>query len=450
MLGEILLSFLKNDLALVGSVGAGCIMIAGKLERRSGFVYRAILSYAVVSMWMLLVNFVTPRTIFGLIMDNSSRAILRYIGLFILFGLSVGWMSKASFCQMLYAATISYSIQNLVTQFYQLMPLSDPQHFPEVLGRISMALMLCISFYAYYRCCLSSKSKRQVTNFSNLNSIIMLFLGVGVLAINIWLDIWLRGYVGQDPVLLTWVIAMSAIFSFLTGVLSTSHLRETDYEIRIGVANQLLHAERARYEQEKQVHQAINVKCHDIRHQIAALGETGYRKELAELGELVNLYDSTPHTQSSALDLVMNIKALACHSQNILLTSLADGRRIGFMEDSDIYSLFGNILDNAIDAVSRIDDPEKRVISLTVSDRNGLLLIEEENFCHSPLVFEDGLPITTKSNRDYHGFGMQSIRLLTEKYKGSLKVKQDEGVFRLSIMLPIPKEQAAQGSPASA
>ena len=32
MLGEILLSFLKNDLALVGSVGAGCIMIAGKLE----------------------------------------------------------------------------------------------------------------------------------------------------------------------------------------------------------------------------------------------------------------------------------------------------------------------------------------------------------------------------------------------------------------------------------
>jgi len=120
------------------------------------------------------------------------------------------------------------------------------------------------------------------------------------------------------------------------------------------------------------------------------------------------------------------------------------------MEDSDIYSLFGNILDNAIDAVSRIDDPEKRMISLTVSDRNGLLLIEEENFCHSPLVFEDGLPITTKSNRDYHGFGMQSIRLLTEKYKGSLKVKQDEGVFRLSIMLPIPKEQAAQGSPASA
>lgn len=443
MLTDILHSFVQNDLALIGSVGAGCIMIAARLERRSGFVLRAILSYAVVSLWMLLVNYVTPLTIFGLNLDGPARANLRYIGLFVLFGLSVGLMSRASFCQMLYAVTVSYSIQNLATQLFQLTPPAAPAQPPTLLGNLLLLLMLGASFYAYYRCCLSSKSKRQVTNFSNLNSIIMLFLGVGVLAVNIWLDIWLRGYVGNDPMLLKWVIGTSALFSFLTVVLCTSHLRETDYELRISVVNQLLHAERARYEQEKQVHQAINLKCHDIRHQIAALGQEGYRQELAELGNLVSLYDSTPHTHSGALDLVMNIKALACQSQNILLTGLTDGRSIGFMKDSDVYSLFGNILDNAIEAVALLEDPDKRVISLTVSDRNGLLLIEEENFCPSKLVFEEGLPVTTKSDKAYHGFGMQSIFVLTEKYKGSLQVTENDGVFRLSIMLPIPDAQSA-------
>ena len=231
---------------------------------------------------------------------------------------------------------------------------------------------------------------------------------------------------------------ISATFSFLTIVICMSHLRVSDSERRAVISEHLLYSERQRYAQEKQIHDAINIKCHDIRHQIAALGEKGYRDELQRIGRLVDIYDSTPSTQNSALDVVLAGKMLACTNLGITLTCLADGRRMGFMENSDIYALFGNILDNAMEAAQAMQDPDKRMISLTVSTAGDLLMIDSQNFCANEVVFKDGLPETSKQDKDYHGYGTRSIRLLTEKYGGDLQLDAESGVFRLSIMIPIP------------
>ena len=152
----------------------------------------------------------------------------------------------------------------------------------------------------------------------------------------------------------------------------------------------------------------------------------------------MDIYDTAPRTHNAALDVVLVGKALGCHAQQITLTCMADGRRLGFIEDSDIYALFGNILDNAMDAVEKVEDPDHRLISLTVSVRDDLVLIEEENFFEGDsLDFEEGLPVTTKQERLYHGFGLRSIRTLTEKYGGDMQIEAKDGIFRLSILLPI-------------
>ena len=167
-----------------------------------------------------------------------------------------------------------------------------------------------------------------------LNSKLTLFLALSVVAISIVLDLNLR-YVGRDVAnVRNSLHVMSAMFSLMAILISVRHLREPSSDRRARIAVQLLHAEQQRYEQDKRLHDAINIKCHDIRHQIAAL------------------------------DVVLTGKSLSCTSQNITLTYMADGRRIGFMKDSDIYALFGNIPDNAIDAVNQIEDPERRLISL--------------------------------------------------------------------------------------
>ena len=108
------------------------------------------------------------------------------------------------------------------------------------------------------------------------------------------------------------------------------------------------------------------------------------------------------------------------------------------MPAADVFSLFGNALDNAIEACTKIQNAEKRIISLTVRRQLGMAVIHVENNFEGNLTFANGLPQTTKSDKNYHGFGMQSIRMIADKYKGTVAILNQDGVFNLNITIPIP------------
>ena len=102
-----------------------------------------------------------------------------------------------------------------------------------------------------------------------------------------------------------------------------------------------------------------------------------------------------------------------------------------------VYALFGNILDNAIEAVMNVDDRDKRCINLHVTRKSGIIAISSDNYFQGELAFTaDGLPKTTKAADGNHGFGMKSIRALAESYGGMLYVTADDHIFRMSIVIP--------------
>ena len=107
------------------------------------------------------------------------------------------------------------------------------------------------------------------------------------------------------------------------------------------------------------------------------------------------------------------------------------------MNDMEIAALFGNMLDNAIESVERVTDPEKRLIRLYVSAEKGFLRIRIENCCEEKLRFAGGLPVTTKQDRRYHGFGMKSMQHTVEKYGGSMVASQEGSWFALKILIPM-------------
>lgn len=391
---EYLVDTVRDDLPFILSVGTGCAISASCLEKRKHFYLRVALTLLLAFCWMY-----GTRPYVGMNMQGTRMGIIRYITAFVLFMLSVPFCSRANFCQALYAVTVAYSIQNMCERIIHIPRYSLP-NFPVLLDRSCLLALMAISVVldlTLYR--VTPSGNRELSNCHNI---------------------------------------MSAVFSLLTIVVCMSHLRETENERKADVAAQMLYSEQRRYEQERQIHDAINLKCHDIRHQIAALGDAGYQEELKKIGQLVNIYDAAPHTQNAALDVALSGKMLACTNLGITMTCLADGRRIGFMEDSDIYALFGNILDNAIEATKTVTEEEKRIISLTIGTTGDLLLIDSQNYYAGEIRFVDGLPQTSKENKEYHGFGTRSIKTLTEKYGGDLKISAENGIFRLSIMLPIP------------
>lgn len=430
---ECLVDTVRDDLPFILSVGTGCAISASCLEKRKHFYLRVALTILLAFCWMY-----GTRPYVGLNMQGTRMGIIRYITAFVLFMLSVPFCSRANFCQALYAVTVAYSIQNMCERIIHIPRYSLP-NFPVLLDRSCLLALMAIALYSYYRILVGKRRQRTVMDFSNMSSCMMLFMGVGVVAISVVLDLTLyRVTPSGNRELSNCHNIMSAVFSLLTIVVCMSHLRETENERKADVAAQMLYSEQQRYEQERQIHDAINLKCHDIRHQIAALGDAGYQEELKKIGQLVNIYDAAPHTQNAALDVALSGKMLACTNLGITMTCLADGRRIGFMEDSDIYALFGNILDNAIEATKTVTEEEKRIISLTIGTTGDLLLIDSQNYYAGEIRFVDGLPQTSKENKEYHGFGTRSIKTLTEKYGGDLKISAENGIFRLSIMLPIP------------
>ena len=65
--------------------------------------------------------------------------------------------------------------------------------------------------------------------------------------------------------------------------------------------------------------------------------------------------------------------------------------------------------------------------------------INVNNYFRGEVVIGDnGLPVTTKRSKDYHGFGLKSICMIVDKYKGDVSVRTENNVFNLNIVLPIP------------
>jgi hypothetical protein len=62
-----------------------------------------------------------------------------------------------------------------------------------------------------------------------------------------------------------------------------------------------------------------------------------------------------------------------------------------------------------------------------------------ENCFNGKLRFQNELPQTIKEDTACHGFGMRSMRLIAEKYGGYLAVGAEDNVFRLDIVIPIPR-----------
>lgn len=186
----------------------------------------------------------------------------------------------------------------------------------------------------------------------------------------------------------------------------------------------------------------INQKCHDMKHQIRKIGTYNRLPSdvVEEIERSVSLYDATVKTGNEVLDTILTEKSLRCVANNILMSCVADGAKISFIGDSDLYALFGNALDNAIEAVLKIDDPEKRIIGLILYEKNGFVTLNINNTFDGEIKLENGLPLTTKANGNIHGFGVKSIKMIVERYGGELAVTAKDGLFSLSILIPVRNE----------
>ncbi len=106
------------------------------------------------------------------------------------------------------------------------------------------------------------------------------------------------------------------------------------------------------------------------------------------------------------------------------------------MSEADVYSLFGNLIENAINSVMSLQK-DNRIISLTVKAKDNLLSINSHNYYSGNLRMGNGIPLTPNPKDNYRGFGIKSMMLIVKKYDGTIAFNAKDQIFSINIFFPL-------------
>lgn len=393
--------------------------------------------------------------------ENAWYNFFVYLALFAVTVLGLKLIYNEPWINVIFCGIAAYTMQHLAYQFTNLLftlilwgesPLLGMYHATSIdVSQLSIETLFWLVIYAigYFTAygtmwllCGQRITKNQDLKIKNKSLVALLG---SCLVLNILLNVIAIFSDETQTVINSIIRHVSCVFNCLLllqwqfELVHSKHL-ETELE----VTKKLLSKSQEQYKVSRDNIELINLKCHDMKHQIRKIGSDKKLDDetIQDLEKSISVYDSFVKTENEALDVILTEMSFKCLRHNVILKCIANGKCLGFMKSSDIYSLFGNALDNAIEAVIKLQDKSQRVIGLKVYSVGGLITITVKNFYQGDVhINQDGLPDTTKSDKENHGYGMKSINFIVEKYFGSLSIKAKDNVFSLNILFPVKQSK---------
>ena len=197
--------------------------------------------------------------------------------------------------------------------------------------------------------------------------------------------------------------------------------------------NLLYDRQRKQYQIARQNVQIINRKCHELKVQIADLRrlqpDEAATQSLDEAEQAARMYDANAATGNEVLDVVLTEKSLLCEAQRIRLNCVADGTCLAAIEPGDLYALFSNLLDQAIDAAAQQQN-DRRMIDLLVCRRQGFAVIN---------VIGPALSGSQPDHGRRHSYELKVARRVVQKYSGTMATEPRGELFAVKIVLPLTR-----------
>ena len=224
---------------------------------------------------------------------------------------------------------------------------------------------------------------------------------------------------------------------------NTMFLREQEQKDKMQIAQ--LQQQFAYYQEKLKDEEKVRSVYHDMKNHLLVLQRQINSPETAEMVEKlqsqVAMYEDYEHTGNDILDIILKEKSETAREKHIALSVTADLNGVDFIEPLDVSTIFGNGLDNAIEASEKLPE-EQRAILVKAGKMQNFFSVLIENNC----LQDSGntKSRTTKTDDFFHGFGISNMRNAAEKYGGQLTTKCESGKFLLKILLPIPSRLEVQ------
>ena len=155
-----------------------------------------------------------------------------------------------------------------------------------------------------------------------------------------------------------------------------------------------------------------------------------YQKSIVALSEDENL----SRTGNISFDTIVNYKAAVALKNDIQVKLNAVIPYNLKLNDVDLYSLLGNLFDNAIEAAQKVEIDE-REIKLAAKMSGGNLYLEMVNPYLGNLKKQGGSYVTTKENREEHGLGLRIVENIVNRYDGQIIIEEEDNYFKVKVLL---------------
>lgn len=426
---------LWDKVAYMAQLLVACFVFMHPIQKKEYYAWRIVASTAFFLFVAYVINYFDAEAYFAHL--GIMGMMLYWFGFLLFCVVHVWFCAEASLSEIVYCVCCASAMQHTAYDLYQIYFLLIGK-YPIVYVLIYIAVYS--AYYYFFARKLALAGRYRVVRED-------IFPLVTILLFVCLLTILERNFQIMDANAMNCVIYLLAdglcCYHILWGQVRQQEKMQLQKELD-GI-NYVWCQQKEQYRVTQETIDIINRKCHDLRHQLSGLYKLEDEEErsryLKEMEDAVMIYETAVKTGNAALDTVLMEKGLLCHNQGIYWTCMADdGSLLNFIEAGDIYAMFGNAIDNAIAAVMKLQDKEKRVISARVFHQQNALMIQIQNYYEGELEFIDGLPKTTEVDKYFHGYGMKSLRYTAEKYNGTMVVTAENQIFTVNILLPLPIE----------
>ena len=182
---------------------------------------------------------------------------------------------------------------------------------------------------------------------------------------------------------------------------------------------------------------------HDIKNHLANVKNLIAKKDIDNaqhllneiIGQTENISIGISQTSgNSIIDAIVAYKATVCYNKEINIEYFLEELPELYIDLIDISSVISNLLDNAVEATEKTENPHI-IIKILMCRKYLTIFVKNsynENF--QPIIENDNL-ITTKSDKSIHGYGIQIVNEIALKYDGNCQMQFDESYFITNVLL---------------
>ncbi len=181
------------------------------------------------------------------------------------------------------------------------------------------------------------------------------------------------------------------------------------------------------------------ILIHDIKNHLQHITSLSNAEDIhsyvASISQEVQSYGYIGMSKNKTLDLLISKYLNLCQGKGIKITFDVKTANLSNVASVDISTIFNNLLDNAVESA---EQSEKKAISVSIFKNQGYEILKIQNSCDSKPQSKNGNLLTTKKEKQLHGYGTQSVIKALNKYDGMFdwEYSEKEKIFTVTVAMP--------------